>query len=107
MAVLTDEITPVLAGVRRKLCKSSASDNMSGEKEFQFFEKAMQKAPGYRISKRTIPRSCKECEFYQPKWKYRSCYYVRCPYAIKGCTLREAPLVSDPFYPREVSLNGI
>ena len=74
MAVLTDEITPVLAGVRRKLCKSSASDNMSGEKEFQFFEKAMQKAPGYRISKRTIPRSCKECEFYQPKWKYRSCY---------------------------------
>ena len=43
MAVLTDEITPVLAGVRRKLCKSSASDNMSGEKEFQFFEKAMQK----------------------------------------------------------------
>lgn len=107
MAVLMDVITRALVGVRRKLCKSSASDNMSGEKEFQFFEKAMRKAPGYRISKRITPRSCKECEFYQPKWKYRSCYYVRCPYAVKGCTLREAPLVSDPFHPREVSMDAV
>ena len=79
MAVPMDGITLVLGGVRRKFCKSLASDDMSGNKEFQSYERAMKKAPGSRLSKRPIPRRCKECEYHQPKWKYRSCYYVRCP----------------------------
>lgn len=102
-----DETILVSDGVRRKFFESLASVDMSEDKEFQSYDRTMRKAPDSRISKRTIPRNCKECEFYQPKWKYRSCYYMRCPYAIKGCTLRESPLVSDPFHPREVNMNGI
>ena len=107
MAVPMVEIILVSVGVRRRFFESLASDNMSEDKKFLSMERTMKKAPGSRISKRTTPRSCKDCELFQPRWKYRSCYYVRCPYKIKGCTIRDTPLFSDPFHPREVSLNGI
>ena len=67
----------------------------------------MKRTPGSRISRRAVPRSCKECEFYHPTWKYRSCFYVRCPYQQKECTFRETPLPHDRFSPKEVIPNGV
>ena len=52
------------------------------EKEFQRYDKSMRKSPGSRVSRRSVPRNCKECEFYQPRWKYRSCYYAECRYPV-------------------------
>ena len=80
---------------------------MNGTKEFQTYERAMRQPPGSRSSRRETPRRCKECEFHQPRWKYRSCYYVRCPFELKESTLRETPLRNAPFRPKEVKLNGV
>ena len=80
---------------------------MSGNKDFQSYDRAMRKTPGSRISRRQVPRNCKECELYHPTWKYRSCFYVRCLYQQKESTLREKPLGYDPFSPKEVRPNGV
>ena len=31
---------------------------------------------------------CEECEYYHPDWKYRTCFFVECPYGRKKFTLR-------------------
>lgn len=103
MAVLMDEIIRALGGVLRNSFGNLASVNMKyAEKEFQKFDKSMRKSPGYRVSRRTVPRRCRECELYQPKWKYRSCFYTECCYHLSGSTIREKPLKDNPFQSREV-----
>ena len=62
----------ISAGVRRRSCESLVSGDMSGNKDFQVLERSMKRTPGSRISRRAVPRRCKEGEFYQPTWKYRS-----------------------------------
>ena len=37
----------------------------------------------YERNRRDKPKCCKDCEYYQPRWKYRFCYFVRCPYKLK------------------------
>lgn len=81
---------------------------MSKEKVFQQINSAMRKVPGVRVSKRAIPRCCKECEYYQPKWKYRSCYFANCRYQLSESTIRKVPLTDDPFLVKEVvSMDGL
>lgn len=48
------------------------------------------------------PKGCKSCEHYQPRWKYRFCYYVVCPYKIRDSTIRRKPLKKEHFPPKEV-----
>ncbi len=103
MAALMDEIIHASDGVLRNYFGNLASVDMKDkDKEFQRYDKSMRKSPGSRVSKRSVPRSCKECEFYQPRWKYRSCYYAECRYHISGSTIREKPLQDNPFQLREV-----
>lgn len=109
MDALMAEISPVLDGVLRSSFENLASADMRNEdKEFLRYDRSMKKAPGARISRRNVPRQCRECEYYQPRWKYRSCYYARCPYHISGSTIREKPLRDNPFQFREVvSMDGV
>ena len=107
MAALMDEIIHASDGVLRNYFGNLASVDMK-DKEFQRYDKSMRQAPGSRVSKRAVPRSCKECEFYQPRWKYRTCYYAECCYHISGSTIREKPLQDNPFQFREVvNMDGI
>lgn len=55
-----------------------------------------------------LPKGCKNCEHYQPRWKYRFCYYAVCPYRIRDSTIRRKPLKKEHFPPKEVvRMNGI
>ena len=39
----------------------------------------------------------------KPKcWKYRLCYFVRCPYKLKDTTFRRTPLKKEHFPQKEV-----
>ena len=108
MDVLMDEIIHALAGVLKRLCENLASTDMTENKEFDRIDKTMRKVPGFRSSKRVSPRSCRECEFHQPSWKYRSCYYPQCHYHKSGSTIRDVPLKENPFPTGEVvRLSGL
>lgn len=48
------------------------------------------------------PKGCRDCEYHQPRWRYRSCYFVRCPYGLKDTTFRSSPLEKDNFPQKEV-----
>ncbi len=48
-----------------------------------------------KIDKR--PPCCMRCEYYQPKFKYRTCLFVRCPMDKSLKTIRARPLSSDKF----------
>ena len=43
------------------------------------------------------PPCCMRCEYYQPKFKYRTCLFVRCPMDKNLKTIRAMPLSSDKF----------
>lgn len=51
------------------------------------------------------PSCCKNCEYHQNRWKYRSCYFVRCPYGVKNTTFRKIPLKKEHFPEKEVVKN--
>ena len=38
----------------------------------------------YERNRSDKPSRCKNCEYHQTRWKYRSCYFVRCPYGVKN-----------------------
>lgn len=48
------------------------------------------------------PKRCKGCAYYQPRWKYRSCYFTHCPYGVKDSTIRRTPLKKENFPQKEV-----
>ena len=48
------------------------------------------------------PKRCKGCAYHQPRWKYRSCYFVHCPYGVKDSTIRRTPLKKENFPQKEV-----
>ena len=56
----------------------------------------------YVRNRRDKPKCCKDCEYYQPRWKYRFCYFVRCPYKLKDTTFRRTPLKKEYFPQKEV-----
>ncbi|MCI6512751.1 MAG: hypothetical protein MR435_07570 [Coprococcus catus] len=56
----------------------------------------------YEYNRRDKPKCCKDCENYQPRWKYRFCFFVRCPYKLKDTTFRRTPLKKEYFPQKEV-----
>ncbi len=42
-----------------------------------------------------VPKSCADCECYQPTWKYRKCLYTRCKYNKNVDPFRKRPLSED------------
>ena len=48
------------------------------------------------------PKCCRDCEYYQPRWKYRNCRFVHCPYSLKESTIRSTPLEKEHFPKKEV-----
>ncbi len=56
----------------------------------------------YERNRCDTPSRCKSCEYHQPRWKYRSCYFVRCPYGVKETTFRRTPLKKEHFPQKEV-----
>ncbi len=69
-------------------------------RELQFYERMMTMKP--RFDKCQPPKGCKNCEHYQPRWKYRFCYYTICPYKIRDSTIRSIPLRTEHFPKKEV-----
>jgi hypothetical protein len=57
---------------------------------FKKYDKLMRSVPG--SPRNSTPRSCNECMYYQPCWKYRTCTYTKCPYGCCGCVFRKKPL---------------
>lgn len=55
-----------------------------------------------KYSRYQYPKECKRCEYFQPRWRYRFCYYTRCPYQIRDSTIRKTPLKKENFPPKEV-----
>ena len=43
------------------------------------------------------PPCCMRCEYYQPKFKYRTCLFAKCPMDKNLKTIRARPLRSDKF----------
>ena len=56
----------------------------------------------YERNRHKPPKCCRDCEYYQPRWKYRSCYFVRCPYKMMDTTFRRSPLKKENFPQKEV-----
>lgn len=56
----------------------------------------------YEYNHRDKPKYCKDCENYQPRWRYRSCSFVHCPYRLKDTTFRRTPLKKEHFPQKEV-----
>jgi len=56
--------------------------------------------PRFNHTRETTPKRCKQCEHYQPRWKYRFCYYTSCPYGLKKRTIRKIPLKKENFPPK-------
>ena len=50
-----------------------------------------------KYSRYQYPKECKRCEYFQPRWRYRFCYYTRCPYQIRDSTIRKTPLKKENF----------
>ncbi len=48
------------------------------------------------VDRKRQPPQCLSCMYFQPKFRFRCCLYVRCPYG-KGCTCREEPLKREYF----------
>lgn len=46
---------------------------------FMAYRKMMEKMPE-AAGNRKRPENCYGCEYYQPEWKYRKCYLVKCVY---------------------------
>ena len=59
----------------------------------------------YERNRSDKPSCCKKCEYHQTRWKYRSCYFVRCPYGVKNTTFRKTPLKKEHFPEKEVVKN--
>lgn len=55
-----------------------------------------------KYSRYQYPKECKRCEYFQLRWRYRFCYYTRCPYQIRDSTIRKTPLKKENFPPKEV-----
>lgn len=64
---------------------------MSKKDNLRHLEKMMQRVPGYARDKR-VPKCCRQCEFYQPKFRFRKCLYTRCRYGLDRQIFRIHPL---------------
>ena len=55
----------------------------------------------YERNRRDKPKCCKDCEYYQPRWKYRTCLYAHCPYKKQVNVFRSTPEKWDILYARK------
>ena len=61
--------------------------------EFRHYQKIMRQVPAGRPGDK--PRCCAECPYHQPRWKFRTCTFSRCPYGILKSVFRRHPLKRD------------
>ncbi|MCI6204825.1 MAG: hypothetical protein MR663_13275 [Lachnospiraceae bacterium] len=48
--------------------------NLNAERrKLRHFEKLMKRVPGFEKGKQKVPKSCRECEYYQPCFRFRTC----------------------------------
>ncbi len=43
------------------------------------------------------PAGCRQCEYYRPDFKYRTCMFAECPYQLEENPFRKKPLKQDQF----------
>ena len=60
-------------------------------------EKLHEKERRHEAKNDNSPHRCIRCEYNQPKFKYRTWLFVRCPMDKSLKTLRAGPLSSDKF----------
>lgn len=92
----------VSAGVPSRSCVMWGFADM-GELQYinlKKYERMMTMKP--RFDRHQPPKGCSKREHYQPRWKYRFCYYTICPYNIRDSTFRRVPLSKEHFPKKEV-----
>ncbi len=45
----------------------------------------------YEYNRRDKPKCCKDCENYQPRWRYRSCSFCPLPIQTEGYDFPQNP----------------
>ena len=83
--------------------------NLNAERRrLRHFEKLMKRIPGFEKGRQKVPKSCRECEYYQPRFRFRTCTYVTCRYGLDREIFRKHPLKKEYFTkPKVVNSNGI
>ena len=83
--------------------------NLNAERRrLRHFEKLMKRIPGFEKGRQKVPKSCRECEYYQPRFRFRTCTYVTCRYGLDREIFRKHPLKKEHFAkPKVVNPNVI
>lgn len=83
--------------------------NLNTERRrLRHFEKLMKRIPGFEKGKQKVPKRCKDCEYYQPRFRFRTCTYVTCKYGLDREIFRKHSLKEEFFTkPKVVNSNGI
>ena len=83
--------------------------NLNAERRrLRQFEKLMKRAPGFEKGKQKVPKTCQDCEYYQPRFRFRCCTYVNCKYGLDREIFRKHPLKKEYFLKSKVvDSNGI
>lgn len=77
--------------------------NLNAERRrLRHFERLMKRVPGFEQNKNKVPRNCRECEYYQPRFRFRSCTYMTCKYGLDKNIFRKHSLKTEFFEQRKV-----
>ena len=62
--------------------------------QLKHYKKLMETPP--QVDRNKVPPECRNCEYFQPQFRYRQCLYAICPYG-KGekATFRNRPLKKE------------
>lgn len=104
------KISPALVGAQRKSYRSLEVQPVKGSEyvKHRIYEKMMVQIPNMETPAKEIPKNCRECMYYQPRWRYRTCLYVRCPYGKKVNPFRKQESKKETIqFPEVVDMSGI
>lgn len=64
---------------------------MRDDTAIQRYKRMMEATPV--INRQKTPPGCRNCMYFQPRFRYRSCLFASCPYGKKGSAIfRRKPL---------------
>ncbi|MCD8216767.1 MAG: hypothetical protein LUD01_01755 [Clostridiales bacterium] len=69
--------------------------------EFRHYDRLAKQADKDQKPVNSAPGSCKHCEYYQPGFKYRKCFFAECYYKKDINVFRRKPHVKDRYSRKE------
>ncbi len=83
----------------------SRNEKKNDNGEFCHYDRMVRKAEktseqssvSSEVKSSSYPRSCKQCEYYQPRFKYRKCLFAECFYKKDVDVFRRKPHVRDRY----------